>query len=141
MCDSVDSGYERYLQHFQEKLESDGYRPSKNKLRDRLLGIPEPMTREQWLEDRLALIMPIAEVGFERKKQVSAWGKKGWQTRKRDSDETRQAVAAALDEIRLHWKSTNIPSGRKLSEMVSKKTGISQDTVRKHIISGSWLLK
>ncbi len=141
MNDLVNSRYEEYLRRFQERLEAKGYRPSKNKLRDRLLGLPEPMTREQWVENILASLMPLAEVGFARKKQTHEWGVLGGKTKQANGDVTRKAVLSALSVIRSSWRIDSTPGVRQLAQLISNKTGIKFNTVRNYVNKDTWLSK
>ena len=53
--------YEDYLAMFYDERRRQGFTRSVNALRDHMLGIPQPMTREEFLAWQLEKVDPLAE--------------------------------------------------------------------------------
>jgi hypothetical protein len=87
--------YEDYLADFYETLRRHGFTPSVNALRDLVLGIPQPATREQFLVCQIEKMEPFARAGFKYLNRTRRGGRKGAQARWRNQEDQRNRIKQA----------------------------------------------
>lgn len=91
--------YEEYVMSFYEELKRQGVEPSQNALRDLMLGIPRPVTREVFMERLLNTMYPLAEAGFKYLKRTRRGGRKGAEARRADTSREHGLIEAAARDL------------------------------------------